>query len=157
MTPVFVQKWWVAGLCQNGPPIVKMVATGCNRSLYLTQKPWTGNWTTHQRAWTATTVWFKSVAVQSSCQFFWFFWFFWTRLLNTNDTSFLYFHKINCFTIHKQKVGEADPASTWHHMKVQMDSHRAVHLTTHLFTTPSKAPKNTSTEKGAADHHKHLS
>ena len=63
------------------------VATGLWPVFYLTQKPWTGNRTIHQRAWTATTVWFKSVAVQSGCRFFWFFW---TGLLNTIPTRQLY-------------------------------------------------------------------
>jgi len=73
------------------------------------------------------------------------------------SASSLRFHKINGFTVHKQKVDDADPASTQCHMKVQMDSHGAVRLTTHLFATPSKAPKNTSREKGAADRHECLS
>ena len=76
---------------------------------------------------------------------------------SSRSAGSLHFRKINGFTVHKRKADKADPASTRRHTKVQTDLHRAVCLTTHLFATPSKAPKNTSTEKGAADRHEHLS
>ena len=75
---------------------------------------------------------------------------------SSRSAGSLHFRKINGFTVHKRKVDEADPASTRRHTKVQMDLHGAVCLTTHLFATPSKAPKNTSAEKGAADCHERL-
>ena len=61
----------------------------------------------------------------------------------------LRFQNTKGFTVHKRKADETDPTSTRRHMKVQMDSHGALRLTTHLFAAPSNVPKNTNIDSDA--------
>ncbi|KIN97672.1 hypothetical protein M404DRAFT_32149 [Pisolithus tinctorius Marx 270] len=64
----------------------------------------------------------------------------------------LCFQKIPGFTIHKRKAEEMESASTRRHTKIQLDTHGALHLTTHIFTTPNPVPKPTAVQPGVACH-----
>ena len=71
--------------------------------------------------------------------------------------SSLRFRKASGFTVHKQKADEGDSTTTRQHTKIQLDSHGTLRLTTHMFSTPGNAPKTTTVQQGALDHHDHLS
>ena len=79
----FTQKWmymdlrgnWTGLTCDRLQPVF-------HRSFHFTQNHATGNRTDPNRAWTATAVRSKPVAVQSGCQFFQFSW---TGLLNSSS------------------------------------------------------------------------
>jgi len=71
--------------------------------------------------------------------------------------SSLRFRKASGFTVHKQKADEGDSTTTRQHTKIQLDSHGTLRLTTHMFSTPGNAPKTTTVQWGALDHHDHLS
>ncbi|KAI6156579.1 hypothetical protein BKA82DRAFT_4325506 [Pisolithus tinctorius] len=64
----------------------------------------------------------------------------------------LCFRKIPGFTIHKRKAEEMESASTRRHTKIQLDTHGALHLTTHILTTPNPVPKPTAVQPGVACH-----
>jgi len=61
----------------------------------------------------------------------------------------LRFQNTKGFTLHKRKADETDPMSTCRHMKVHMDPHGALRLTTHLFAAPSNVPKSTNIDRDA--------
>ena len=81
----FMQKWmymdlhgnWTGLTCDQLQPVF-------HRSFHFTQNHAISNWTDPNRAWTATAVQSKPVAVQSSYQFFRFSW---TRLLNSSHNT----------------------------------------------------------------------
>ena len=71
----------------------------------------------------------------------------------------LRFRKATGFTVHKRKADDVESTSTRHHTKIQLDSNRALRLTTERFTVPvpNPVPKTTTPRQDVGNHCQHLS
>lgn len=69
----------------------------------------------------------------------------------TRPAGSLCFPKTTGLTIHKQKAEETGTTPTRRHTKVHLDSHRALHLTTHVFATSNMVPKSATVQQKVAD------